>query len=150
MIGHALSLLIVLVHCSNTWAHVAQQPIQPQVTLNRQQTFHETSIYRPLKSPSTLDAPAAALAPAEFHIYDNFGKDVPMPGIATFAHLNWTNCFTPENDGTFDIGIVGMPFDLGVSYRPGQRFGPAATRAVSQRMGPSIGYRRATTYSSQH
>ncbi|ETS80259.1 hypothetical protein PFICI_07788 [Pestalotiopsis fici W106-1] len=83
---------------------------------------------------------ANADVPAEFHIYDNFGKNAPMPGIATFSHLNWTNCFAPESDGTFDVGIVGMPFDLGVSYRPGQRFGPAAVRAVSQRMGPSIGY----------
>ncbi|TQN66684.1 putative agmatinase 1, partial [Colletotrichum shisoi] len=64
-----------------------------------------------------------------------------MPGIAAFAHLNWTNCFAAESDGAFDVGIVGMPFDLGVSYRPGQRFGPAAARTVSQRMGPSISYR---------
>lgn len=144
MIGLAFAV-IVLAHCFNAWDHIAQQPFKQRFTLNGQQTFHETSIYRPLKSVSTPDThsntAAAAVAPLDFHIYDNFGKDVPMPGIATFAHLNWTNCFTSESDGMFDIGIVGMPFDLGVSYRPGQRFGPAATRSVSQRMGPSIGYR---------
>lgn len=64
-----------------------------------------------------------------------------MPGIATFAHINWTNCFVPENDRSFDIGIVGMPFDLGVSYRPGQRFGPIATRMAAQRMAPFISWR---------
>ncbi|TIC90753.1 putative agmatinase 1 [Colletotrichum higginsianum] len=99
-------------------------------------TFRETSIFRPPPNVLGLD-----LQPEpEFQLYDNFGKSAPMPGIATFAHLNWTNCFTAESDGVFDVGIVGMPFDLGVSYRPGQRFGPAAARTVSQRMGPSISY----------
>ncbi|KAH8892787.1 agmatinase [Thozetella sp. PMI_491] len=102
------------------------------------ETFRETSIYRP---PSSQDlAKYEAIGGSEFHLYDNFGKESLMPGIATFAHINWTNCFVKENDGAFDIGIVGMPFDLGVSYRPGQRFGPIATRTAAQRMGPSISW----------
>ena len=48
-------------------------------------------------------------------------------GLATFARL-------PERrdvDG-FDVAIVGVPFDSGVSYRPGARFGPAHIRQSSR------------------
>lgn len=41
-------------------------------------------------------------------------------------------CLT-EPEGTFDIGIIGAPFDTAVSYRPGARFGPRAIRASSAR-----------------
>ncbi|WAO96859.1 Arginase/deacetylase [Fusarium falciforme] len=76
----------------------------------------------------------------EQHVYDDFQDDIPFEGIAYFAHLNKTNCFSPTSDGTFDIGIVGAPFDLGVTYRPGARFGPAAARTGSRRLSPSMGY----------
>ena len=35
-----------------------------------------------------------------------------------------------------DIGIVGVPFDAGVSYRSGARFGPGAVRAGSKLLRP--------------
>ncbi|CAI7671780.1 hypothetical protein PCG10_004800 [Penicillium crustosum] len=74
----------------------------------------------------------------EFHIEDDFNP--PYSGIATFAHLNWTNCFVPASDESFDIGIVGAPFDLGVTYRPGERFGPSGARSGSRRLDPSMAY----------
>lgn len=77
----------------------------------------------------------------EFTIKDDFNEDTPYEGIATFAHLNWTNCFSPDNDKTFDVGIVGAPFDLGVTYRPGARFGPSGARMGARRLAPSMGYR---------
>ncbi|MEP6758408.1 MAG: agmatinase [Actinomycetota bacterium] len=48
-------------------------------------------------------------------------------GPATFARL-------PRLDEVdrCDIAIVGVPFDGGVTYRPGARFGPAAIRAGSR------------------
>jgi agmatinase len=52
-------------------------------------------------------------------------------GLSTFARL-------PERrdvDG-FDIAVVGVPFDSGVSYRPGARFGPAHIRASSRLLRP--------------
>ncbi|KAE8168354.1 arginase family-domain-containing protein [Aspergillus tamarii] len=70
----------------------------------------------------------------------SFTEDTPYEGIATFAHLNWTNCYNANNDNTFDIGIVGAPFDLGVTYRPGARFGPAGARMGARRLSPSMGY----------
>src|ERR1700744_2683330 len=83
-----------------------QKPIQ------QRQSFIETSIFRP--RPDLL----ATIAEPEQHMYDDFTEDIPYQGIAFFAHLNSSNCFSPSSDGTFDIGIVGAPFDLGVSYRP--------------------------------
>ena len=47
-------------------------------------------------------------------------------GIATFARL-------PQRHevGDYDIAVVGVPFDSGVTYRPGARFGPSAIRQPS-------------------
>ena len=36
----------------------------------------------------------------------------------------------------WDVGIVGIPFDGGTSYRPGARFGPAAVRQASRLLRP--------------
>jgi guanidinopropionase len=48
-------------------------------------------------------------------------------GIATFMR-------TARHDITadLDIALVGVPFDLGVNYRPGARQGPAAVREASR------------------
>jgi agmatinase len=52
-------------------------------------------------------------------------------GPATFARL-------PRLDevSSADIVIAGVPFDSGVSYRPGARFGPAHVRASSKLLRP--------------
>ncbi|KAI2487511.1 Agmatinase mitochondrial [Pyrenophora tritici-repentis] len=61
-----------------------------------------------------------------------WGTDWSFSGISTFAHLPHTRCLThPET--TYDIAILGAPFDTAVSYRPGARFGPRAIRAGSAR-----------------
>lgn len=60
--------------------------------------------------------------------------------INTYAHLDHTECTNSENSGTFDIGIVGHPFDLGVSYRPGARFGPNGARQGARRISPGAGW----------
>ena len=48
-------------------------------------------------------------------------------GPATYARL-------PRLDqvGRCDVAVVGVPFDSGVTYRPGARFGPSAIRAGSR------------------
>jgi len=38
--------------------------------------------------------------------------------------------------GRADLAVLGVPFDSGVSYRPGARFGPAAVRAASKLVRP--------------
>src|SRR6185295_11184048 len=35
-----------------------------------------------------------------------------------------------------DVAVLGVPFDSGVSYRPGARFGPAAIRQGSRLLRP--------------
>lgn len=60
-------------------------------------------------------------------------------GIATFAHIPYANCYDPEffEKEKYDIAIVGAPFDSGVSYRPGARFGPNGIRMGSRRLAPA-------------
>jgi agmatinase len=58
--------------------------------------------------------------------------EVPrFAGPETFARL-------PRLDevGTAAVAVLGVPFDAGVSYRPGARFGPAAVRAASKLLRP--------------
>jgi agmatinase len=60
------------------------------------------------------------------------GTVVPrFAGPATFARL-------PRIDevSDVDVAVVGVPFDSGVSYRPGARFGPAHVRESSRLLRP--------------
>ncbi|KAF7882055.1 uncharacterized protein EAF01_011835 [Botrytis porri] len=61
-----------------------------------------------------------------------WGFEWSFSGISTFAHLEYKKCLTTPEE-LFDIGILGVPFDTAVSYRPGARFGPKAIRAASAR-----------------
>ncbi|GIZ42925.1 hypothetical protein CKM354_000617200 [Cercospora kikuchii] len=63
-----------------------------------------------------------------------------VAGSPTFAHLPQPDCFSNDSTSEFDIAIVGAPFDLGVSYRPGARFGPAAARLSSRRFHEHMSY----------
>jgi agmatinase len=58
-------------------------------------------------------------------------KTPRFAGPPTFALL-------PRRDevGRCDVAIAGVPFDSGVSYRPGARFGPAAVRQGSRLLRP--------------
>ncbi|MEQ8348102.1 MAG: agmatinase [Sneathiellaceae bacterium] len=54
----------------------------------------------------------------------------PYSGIATFLDV------PPAEDlADVDIALVGVPMDLGVTNRPGARFGPRAVRTI-ERVGP--------------
>jgi agmatinase len=60
------------------------------------------------------------------------GTVVPRyAGFSTFARL-------PRIDDvpTYDVAVVGIPFDAGVSYRPGARFGPGHVRQCSRVLRP--------------
>jgi agmatinase len=52
-------------------------------------------------------------------------------GPATFARLPRLDQVT-----SVDVAVVGVPFDTGVSYRPGARFGPAHVRESSRLLRP--------------
>src|SRR6202140_3433185 len=60
------------------------------------------------------------------------GRVVPRyTGLSTFARL-------PRVDDVAhaDVAVFGVPFDSGVSYRPGARFGPAHIRQSSRLLRP--------------
>jgi agmatinase len=58
-------------------------------------------------------------------------KSPRFTGPSTFARLPHVE----ELDGV-DLAIIGVPFDTGVSYRVGGRFGPAAVRDASMMLRP--------------
>src|ERR1700720_790345 len=70
-----------------------------------------------------------------------YGKpiDSPFSGFLSFSHIPHIVCLEDEST-TFDIAILGFPFDTAVSYRPGARFGPYAIRSGSRRQRDIRGY----------
>ena len=52
-------------------------------------------------------------------------------GPATFARLP-----TRAEAGKVDVAVLGVPFDNGVVYRPGARFGPSGIRQASKLLRP--------------
>ena len=61
------------------------------------------------------------------------GTEVPRyAGAPTFARLPRIDEVTD-----FDVALLGAPFDGGVSFRPGARFGPAAIRQASRHLRPA-------------
>ncbi|WP_329455125.1 agmatinase [Streptomyces sp. NBC_01497] len=70
-------------------------------------------------------APAGPVGPVDSSIVPRYA------GIATFARLPRL-----EEVGRADVAVVGIPFDSGVSYRPGARFAPAAVREASRLLRP--------------
>jgi agmatinase len=59
-------------------------------------------------------------------------REVPRyAGIGTFARLPQRHDVADH-----DIAVVGVPFDSGVTYRPGARFGPSAIRQASRLLKP--------------
>lgn len=60
------------------------------------------------------------------------GLEVPrFAGLTTFARLP-----RREDVVDYDVAVVGVPFDSGVTYRPGARFGPAHIRQSSRLLRP--------------
>lgn len=65
--------------------------------------------------------------------------DLGYTGPLSYSHLPYTRCLD-DISTTFDIAVLGMPFDTATSYRPGARFGPYAIRSGSRRQSPAGGY----------
>ncbi|MCU1550845.1 MAG: Agmatinase [Glaciihabitans sp.] len=62
------------------------------------------------------------------------GTKIPRyAGSSTFARL-------PRIDevSRYDVAVLGAPFDGGVSYRPGARFGPSSIRQASRNLRPAF------------
>jgi agmatinase len=55
---------------------------------------------------------------------------LPFAGIATFARAPHA---PPHGEWSADAAVLGVPFDIAVGFRPGQRFAPRAVREASLR-----------------
>ena len=61
------------------------------------------------------------------------GTVVPRyAGASTFARLPGI-----DDVDSFDVAVLGAPFDGGVSFRPGARFGPSSIRQASRHLRPA-------------
>jgi agmatinase len=60
-------------------------------------------------------------------------------GISTFAHLPYLQCWDKNIDEDYDIAIIGAPYDIGVTFRTGARFGPSGIREGSKRIKVKMG-----------
>ncbi len=56
--------------------------------------------------------------------------NMAFTGIATFAKLPYVSSVKP---GEADACVLGVPYDGGIGFRPGTRFGPRAIRDMSTR-----------------
>jgi guanidinopropionase len=65
-----------------------------------------------------------------------YRRPMPFAGVSTLLDLPYRPEAPDLRDfGGLDIALVGVPMDLGVTNRPGARFGPRAVRDV-ERIGP--------------
>lgn len=58
------------------------------------------------------------------------GPHPPYAGIASFARAPVVG---PDSDWSADVGVLGVPFDIALGFRPGARFAPRAVREASLR-----------------
>jgi guanidinopropionase len=78
-----------------------------------------------------FDSDDPGLAAAASQVRSPDGQRLPpYAGVPTFLSLP----YAADTEG-LDIAVVGVPMDLGVSNRPGARFGPRAVRTI-ERVGP--------------
>src|SRR5579871_3306991 len=64
-------------------------------------------------------------------LFEGVGKRrLPYGGLPTFLDFPFK-----EDFADLDIALIGVPMDLGVTNRPGARFGPRALRTI-ERVGP--------------
>ena len=71
--------------------------------------------------------PSQPLGPADYSQTPRFA------GPPTFGLLPRLDEVEAQRPGEkIDVKVVGIPFDAGVSYRPGARFGPRAVRGAQR------------------
>lgn len=84
--------------------------------------------YGDVEPGTTYDERYRAITDSQFE--DGGRRHAPFAGIPTFLGA-------PAVEGLdgLDIALIGVPMDLGVTNRPGARFGPRAVRTI-ERIGP--------------
>jgi agmatinase len=77
----------------------------------------------------SIDDAVLKAAAADLAVGDG-RRSLPYAGIPTFLALP-----SAASAADLDVAVIGVPTDLGVSNRPGARFGPRAVRTI-ERIGP--------------
>ena len=72
------------------------------------------------------DRPAGPETVAGGHNADNDNQ-----GLPTFSSRDWVASAEALAERRPDVAIVGAPFDINTTYRPGARFGPRALRSAA-------------------
>lgn len=122
-----------------------QRPLKP--TQSPPPNFIASSIYAPYENELLeLDEPVGLKPTFKWRTFADDLDDIISNSGGTFAHLPAVDCLDTSSDATFDVAIVGHPFDLGVTYRPGARFGPNAARQGARRMSPTFGWRQVWSF----
>lgn len=80
-----------------------------------------------MTNPPRVIGPGGRVGPVDASLSPRYG------GPATFARLP---SLAEIGAADVDIAVLGTPFDGGVSYRPGARFGPAHIRECSRLLRP--------------
>jgi agmatinase len=81
-------------------------------------------------------APEAFRKPLSLVFGQAYRRAMPYAGISTLLDQPYRPDAADQPDfGGLDVALVGVPMDLGVTNRPGARFGPRAVREV-ERIGP--------------
>lgn len=83
--------------------------------------FHAlTSVYATAGSQVPIGTFSGTIATKDQTWLEKYGPqiDQPFSGPLAFSHLPYHRCLEDESIG-FDIAVLGMPFDTGVTYRSG-------------------------------
>ncbi|KAI0078956.1 Arginase/deacetylase [Panus rudis PR-1116 ss-1] len=85
-------------------------------------------------TPSNPELNFTKLFTNELIFHDTWSKD-SWNGLTTFAKATPLRCFGRDAATLYDVAVLGAPFDIATSYRPGARFGPNGIRQGSRRLG---------------
>src|SRR6202048_2459342 len=88
-----------------------------------QSRFSDREVFKDGDDPVLIEAGRQVQSP-------DGKRTKPYSGIPTFLGLPSAPDLTD-----LDIAVIGVPMDLGVTNRPGARFGPRAVRSI-ERIGP--------------
>ena len=84
--------------------------------------------------PDEIETPA--FRQAYDLLFSGGSRKKPWEGVSTFLDLPLLDADpTSAEFGALDVALIGVPMDLGVTNRPGARYGPRAVRSV-ERIGP--------------
>ncbi|KAI9026417.1 arginase family-domain-containing protein [Phycomyces nitens] len=90
----------------------------------KRESYGQIPVSGPSEIPFVFDKP----------VIERDGYVPAFSGISTFAHLPYKQCWDKGVEEDYDIAVIGVPYDIGVTFRTGARFGPSAIREGSKRI----------------